>query len=386
MIHEHAQHIVAKLKRHGHETYFAGGWVRDFCMQHPSADIDIATDAPPEKILDLFPNTILVGLAFAVVIVVIEGHQFEVSTFRKDLHYLDGRKPVGISLCGPEEDALRRDFTINGMFYDPLEDRIIDYVGGQEDIQKGVIRAIGDPYARFNEDRLRMIRAVRFAARFGFHIDPGTEEGIKANAVNLFPAVAMERVLQEFNKMVAFPHFDQALIELHRLGLLSTIFPTLQHLHLNDLKKLVEPFSRFPKRTPTLLFLMELFPNEPLEEKLNLAAYLRASNEQMHHLEQLTHFRETKEDLVKWAYLYADPNTDLYLDLIGEKEKHAARRAALAPHIERIVTKRPLLSAKFLIEKGIPPGKEMGRLLKEAERLTIEKNLQHAEDVFTLLQ
>ena len=133
----HATEIVKKLNKAGYIAYFAGGWVRDHVMKHPSSDIDIATNAPPEKILDLFPRTILVGLAFGVVIVSVNGHQFEVSTFRKDIGYADGRKPLKIELATPQEDAQRRDFTINGMFYDPQEETIYDYVHGVEDIKRG---------------------------------------------------------------------------------------------------------------------------------------------------------------------------------------------------------------------------------------------------------
>lgn len=394
----HGKHIITKLNRHGHVAYFAGGWVRDYYMKHPSADIDIATDATPEKILDLFSNTILVGLAFAVVVVVIEGHQYEVSTFRKDLHYVNGRKPVGIELCGPEEDASRRDFTINGMFYDPLEDRIIDYVGGRIDIEKGVIRAIGDPYARFTEDRLRMIRAVRFASRFGFHIDPETEEGIKANADTLFPAVAMERVWQEFNKMAAFPNFDEALIELHRLGLLSTIFPSLKQLHLNDLRDYVASFAHFPHPCPTILSLMELFPHASLDEQLEICQFLRVSGEEARLLQYMDRLRKAcrHQDLAEWAHLYANPYSEIGLKVMGarlpEKERnaflnqHAERRTSLDTHISRITEKKPLLCASHLIALGIEPGRGMGRLLKEGERLAIEKNLHLPEEVLSYLK
>ena len=176
---KHAKSIVAKLSRAGYTAYFAGGWVRDYVMGHPSEDIDIATNAAPAEIMDLFPHTILVGLAFGVVIVVIEGHQFEVATFRKDLQYIDGRHPQGIEMSTPREDALRRDFTINGMFYDPLEEVIHDFVHGQEDIRLGIIRTIGNPHERFFEDRLRMLRAFRFSSRFSFSIDPETQEAIQ---------------------------------------------------------------------------------------------------------------------------------------------------------------------------------------------------------------
>ena len=222
-----AKEIVQRLSQAGYTAYFAGGWVRDYLMKHPSDDIDIATDAPTEVILQLFPRTILVGLSFGVVVVVMKGQQFEVATFRRDIDYTDGRKPTRVERSSPEEDASRRDFTINGMFYDPVEEIVHDYVNGTADIKLGVIRTIGDPYLRFSEDRLRMIRAVRFSARFGFVIDQDTQEAILANAETLFPAVAMERVWQEFCKMVRFPNVDHAMIELHRLGLASRDLPSV---------------------------------------------------------------------------------------------------------------------------------------------------------------
>ena len=168
--------IVRKLVAAGYTAYFAGGWVRDYLMGHPSEDIDLATDAPPEKIIDLFPKTLLVGVAFGVVVVIVDGHQFEVATFRRDIDYADGRKPSKIELSTAEEDAFRRDFTINGMFYDPLTNQILDYVGGQEDLKKKIIRAIGNPHKRIQEDRLRMIRAVRLSCRFDFQIEEKTKE------------------------------------------------------------------------------------------------------------------------------------------------------------------------------------------------------------------
>ena len=156
--------------------------MRNTLIGQPVDDIDIATSASPEEILDLFPNTLVVGIAFGVVIVQMEGHAFEVATFRKDIEYENGRTPSRIEWCAPREDALRRDFTINGMFYDPLEHKVFDYVGGVDDIKKRVIRTIGDPYERFREDRLRMVRAFRFSLRFGFVIDKLTQEAIRANA------------------------------------------------------------------------------------------------------------------------------------------------------------------------------------------------------------
>ena len=228
-----ATEIVRKLVEEGYVAYFAGGWVRDFMMGHPSDDIDIATNAPPNVVLDLFPRTIAVGISFGVVVVLSGGHAFEVATFRRDISYKNGRTPHEIELSTPYEDAQRRDFTINGMFYDPVAHVTHDFVQGAEDIQKKIIRTIGNPHERFYEDRLRMIRAVRFAARFEFAIDSETHEAIRANAQTLFPSVALERIWQEFVKMSKFPHFEAAVLELHRLELLQEIFPSLREIHLN---------------------------------------------------------------------------------------------------------------------------------------------------------
>jgi poly(A) polymerase len=395
----YATHIVQKLTKEGYIAYFAGGWVRDFIMKHPSDDIDIATDAPPQQILDLFPHTLLVGLSFGVVIVVLEGHQFEVSTFRKDLGYENGRTPLAIELSEPREDALRRDFTINGMFYDPLTEQITDFVGGQEDIEKKVIRTIGNPYERFSEDRLRMIRAVRFSARFGFSIDLDTYEAISENATTLFPAVAMERIWQEFNKMAAFPHFDQALIELHRLGLLAVIFPQLEKVHLHTLKKQVSVLEFFPQGTPTILALMELFPDSSLEEQLHICQYLKSSNQDWRLVENTYKLREAMEkdartrdfDKVTWAYLYAHPLFDLSFHVIVARQTakerqslihtHHERKQTLKTHVDRIIQKKPLVNASLLQELGIPTGKVMGLLLKEAEKIAITNQLDEAQSV-----
>lgn len=396
----HATKIVQRLVREGYIAYFAGGWVRDYLMGHPSYDIDIATNATPEKILNLFPHTILVGLAFGVVIVVIEGHQFEVSSFRRDLVYLNGRKPDKIEFSTAEEDAQRRDFTINGMFFDPIEEKVYDYVNGMEDLRKGVIRTIGDAQERFAEDRLRMIRAIRFASRFGFLIDQETQEGIIENADTLFPAVAMERIWQEFNKMAMAPQFDHAIIEMHRLGLLGVIFPNLKYVHLNDIKHRVASFSLLAPNTPTIAYLTELFPEESLTELQGICQYLRISGHEARLVEFLHRYRhrlqeESAIDKVEWSHFYANPDHQICLDLFAARltperrhlffEEHFLRQESLLPHIERVQQKKPIVTGAILQAKGIPPGKLMGALLKEAESLVVNYNLQDAEEVVVLL-
>lgn len=401
----HAKSIVTKLVKAGYVAYFAGGWVRDFVMGHPSEDIDIATDAAPVEIMDLFPEkTILVGLAFGVVIVVIEGHQFEVASFRKDLHYIDGRRPQGIEMSTPQEDALRRDFTINGMFYDPLEGMIHDYVHGREDIKRGVIRAIGNPHERFFEDRLRMLRAFRFSARFGFAIDPVTQEAIQENAEKLFPAVAMERVWQEFNKMANYPRFDQALVEMHRLTLLDVIFPEMSGVHIKELRQFVTVYAHYPENTPTILYLMALFPTLDLKQKIELAKRLKAPNHAIkliEFMEQLMSLIQDEEkngplDPYQWVHIWAHPDYSLGMHVAAASypqeerqaflERHMQRFLHMEPHIKRIQAHTPLISAAVLKQLGIRQGKFMGLLLKEAEKIAVNQNWHEPDSILASLK
>lgn len=384
-----AKKVVTILVEAGYITYFAGGWVRDFVLGHPSEDIDIATEASPEKIQSLFPHTIPVGLSFGIVIVVLEGHQFEVATFRKDLDYIDGRHPQLILKATPFEDALRRDFTINGMFYDPLEEKIHDYVEGQRDLRHGVIRAIGDPSERFFEDRLRMLRAFRFAARFSFFIDPETEEAIREHKDKLFPAVAMERVWQEFTKMALYPRLDEAIVEMHRVELLDEIFPEIKGLPLHELRKWVSHYRFFPADTPPILYFMELFPHLSLEEKWDIARRLRVTNDDLRWIERYENFLQAIEkkitDKVIWVHLYASEGVSIILHVIASRYTQEERNLFLSEqekqqnilfsHIQRVKNKQPLVTGKLLKREGILPGKKMGILMKLAERLAIDQNL-----------
>ncbi len=394
MDHYHlAKTIVSKLNREGFIAYFTGGWVRDFVMGHPSEDIDIATNATPIQIMNLFPQTILVGLAFGVVIVVFEGHQFEVATFRKDLPYQDGRRPEGIVLSTPQEDASRRDFTINGMFYDPLNEEIHDFVHGQRDINQKIIRTIGDPNERFFEDRLRMLRAFRFASRFGFAIEMETQDAIREFASKLLPSVAMERIYQEFKKMAAYPRFDEALAEMHQLGLLTAIFPELIHVHLRDLRQLVSSFKHFPPGSLPIFYLLKLFPEYPLEKKIEICRRLRASNkelqdvelaEQISHLLKRTSIQEAIEPY-EWAIMMANSQFKLLSNIILASFSEDKRDKMLAdldqtakelqPHILRHQQKQSMVTSSDLKNFGIAPSKKMGQLLKAAEKMAVNENI-----------
>ncbi len=232
-----ATHVVRVLREAGHAAYFAGGCVRDELLGlHPS-DYDVATSARPEQIRKLFPRTAAVGAAFGVMLVHVDERQLaasapvtvEVATFRSDGSYTDARRPDKVHFSTDTEDAARRDFTINALFLDPLAEgeagrdvedggRVIDYVGGREDLAKQVVRAVGDPEARLAEDHLRALRAVRFAARLGFAIEPGTAAAIRRHAAEL-RGVSRERIGDELRRMMAHPARDRAVAWLRELNL-----------------------------------------------------------------------------------------------------------------------------------------------------------------------
>lgn len=400
-----ATSVIKKLTDAGHIAYFAGGWVRDYLMQHPSDDIDIATSANVSQIQALFPKTIPVGIAFGIVIVVEEGCSFEVATFRKESGYLDGRRPTEITLASPEEDAQRRDFTINGMFWDPLKKELHDFVDGQKDLKKGIIRAIGDPHARFLEDRLRMMRAARYATRFNFPLDLATKQAVIDHAPSLLPAVAMERVWQEFKKMSAFGRFDAGLILLHELHLLQTIFPNLKNVTLVQLQQRLSALRSFPKNAPTMSAILELFPEQSLEETEELCDYLKLSRaereivQDLYHINQILRMPQEWQDKlenIEWAYAYAKSHSQTCIAIFAahlplEKrqsflETHNKRRLSLEKAILRIQTNRPVVRAHHFMQEGIPPGKKMGILLKEAERININEGINDEKIIIHLLK
>src|SRR5437016_4840151 len=177
-----AREVARRLRARGHVAYFAGGCVRDMVRGLPAKDFDVATDATPDVVQSIFPHTYAVGAHFGVVVVVENGFNFEVATFRSDGVYLDHRHPVDVRFSSPEEDAKRRDFTINGMFFDPAKNEVIDFVGGKADLKAKLIRAIGDPAQRFAEDRLRMLRAIRFATVLEFEIESETWNALQQSS------------------------------------------------------------------------------------------------------------------------------------------------------------------------------------------------------------
>src|SRR6266481_2996265 len=250
---QHAAEIVSTLRKQGHQAYLAGGCVRDLLLSREPADYDVATDATPQQVMQIFPQTYAVGEQFGVVLVpqsqsdgatgapARQGTTVEVATFRSDVGYSDGRHPDEVRFTkDPREDVQRRDFTINGMMLDPSTNEILDFVGGQDDLKAGVIRAIGEPERRFAEDKLRMLRAVRFAARFGYTIEPITFAAIqKAPQIH---QVSRERVRDELTKMLTEGHARSAFLLLDQTGLLREVLP-----EISDMKGVEQPPQFHPE-------------------------------------------------------------------------------------------------------------------------------------------
>jgi len=216
--------IVKKLKKAGFEAYFAGGSVRDMLMEKEPVDYDIATSATPDEIEKMMPKTIPIGKQFGVILAEVGGHHFEVATFRSDSSYSDGRRPDAVIFTSAKEDALRRDFTINGLFYDPIEKKILDFVGGQRDIKNKVVHFIGEAHERIKDDHLRLLRGVRFKNNFGFKYERMTKKAIK-ELHHLVDDISRERVADEMNKMLLHPRRAHSLKELDQFGILERILP-----------------------------------------------------------------------------------------------------------------------------------------------------------------
>jgi len=221
-----AVRVIKTLRDAGHEALLAGGCVRDMLLGIRPNDYDVATSATPRQVKRLFRRVVMVGAKFGVAMVIFNRRRVEVTTFRSDISYSDGRRPDGVKFVSAREDALRRDFTINGMFFDPIAGKVVDYVGGRGDLEAGIVRAIGKPRQRFSEDHLRMLRAVRFSARFGFRLHEATAGAIRASAGRI-AEISGERIREELEKMFANPSADRAVRQMRRLGLLAAVLPEL---------------------------------------------------------------------------------------------------------------------------------------------------------------
>jgi poly(A) polymerase len=223
---ETATAIVRRLQEAGFEAFWAGGCVRDALLGREPSDYDVATNATPDQIEATFPKTIPVGKQFGVILVVEGGHEFQVAAFRAESDYKDGRRPESVRFSHAREDAIRRDFTVNGLFFDPVANQLHDWVGGEADLRAKIIRTIGSPDERFGEDHLRLLRAIRFAAQLGFNIEPQTFAAVQRHAEKI-RVVSAERIRDELIRLFAPPHAARGLTLLHESGLLPHVLPEL---------------------------------------------------------------------------------------------------------------------------------------------------------------
>jgi poly(A) polymerase len=390
-----AESIVRQLQEAKFTAFFAGGWVRDFIMGRPSQDIDIATSAHPEEVMKLFPKSIAVGAQFGVVRVMADGHEFEVATFRSDTQYIDGRRPVSVHLhSSPEEDAKRRDFTINGLFYDPTHQKIYDYVGGQKDIQDKVIRAIGCPLSRFKEDRLRMIRAIRFKNVLQFSLEKETWQAICTESPHILPAVSPERIWQELTKVKDKGVLVASLRDMWRCGLLSAIFPVLKPCKEELIEKRLNMVQNYSGASLAAALCL-LFQEEQTSYLEDFIESYRLSRREkkvvgLFLVHGMFHKRLSKPELV---HLYALPEWEDYAAAVATARRdpsefirrHKKAAEELSFWITQVQTKSYLVTGQDLKKLGVHPGVEMGKLLDQAFTLSIKFRLKNKDKILKAL-
>jgi poly(A) polymerase len=417
-----ALRIAWTLREAGQLVYFVGGCVRDGLLGRETSDFDLCTDAPPARLFELFPGALEVGAHFGVVIVRSDGVDVEVATFRSEHSYRDGRHPGAVQLeTDPRQDVLRRDFTINALLQDPFDGTVIDYVDGQADLQAGVIRAIGDPAVRFAEDHLRLLRAVRFAARLGFRIEDGTFAAMRAAAASI-EHISPERVRDELTRILTEGGARRGLELLDSSGLLHHVLPEVEAL-----KGVAQPPEYHPEGdvwTHTLLALESLGPCEPalgwavllhdvakprtmtVTDRIRFNAHaeqgallareiltrLRASNELADGVAGLVAAHMRFNDVPRmgeaaFRRFLRLPNFDTLLrlhraDCLGSRkgletlDRVERRRAALT---DADIRPTPLLRGDELIALGYQPGPAMGEILKALEEQQLEGRVRTHE-------
>lgn len=379
--------IVRRLREAGFEAYWAGGCVRDELLGREPDDYDVATSAPPEEIRRIFGRrrTLSVGAAFGVITVIGPpgAGNVEVATFRRDATYSDGRHPDHVVFTSAAEDAARRDFTINGLFFDPIERRVLDFVGGHEDLRRRVVRAIGDPRQRFAEDKLRMLRAVRFAATLDFALDVATAEAVRAMAAEI-AIVSAERVGWEMRRMLVHPHCAAAVRLLIETGLAPTVWPEILPdvparadqlaLNLAVAERLADP------EFPTVLAAVIRRLASP-ECVWAIAARWRLSNDETRRTEWLLACFGSIEEAPRlpWSRLQpilSAPGAEQLLRLAEASTPAAAAgaahcRKAMAEWPERL-DPPPLITGEDLLRRGIPAGPLYRWLLAEVRAAQLD--------------
>jgi poly(A) polymerase len=420
--HETAAEIVRRLQSAGFAAFWVGGCVRDFLLGRKPQDFDIATDAKPEQVEKLFRKTIPVGKKFGVLIVVEGGQQFQVATFRAEADYQDGRRPEKIIFANAEADAARRDFTVNGLFFDPLTEKIHDWVGGEKDLHAKIIRTIGAPEERFGEDHLRLLRAVRFAAQLNFEIEPGTFSAIQSLAPKI-KIISAERVRDELLKLFRPPHASRGLVLLRDSGLLEHTLPELAatigcdqspdfHPEGSVFNHICLMLEKMPANAsaalPWAVLLHDIAKpvtaeRDALTGKIHFYGHekvganmaeeilrrLKFSNREIaevvtavrHHM-QFKDVKQMRKATLRRLLLRETFPLELELhrlDCRGSSGDLAhynflTEQAELLKHQPQI--RPPLLTGDDLIKLGLKPGKEMGALLTEIRELQLADELK----------
>jgi len=397
--------VLRRLRRAGHEAYFAGGCVRDMVMGIEPHDYDIATSARPDDVIALFPHSSHVGAAFGVVLVHEPAGDFEVATFRADAPSLDGRHPDQVTFCSAREDVLRRDFTVNGMLYDPVERKVLDWVGGREDIEGRLIRTIGNPDERFREDKLRLLRAVRFAAHLDYAIETETYAVICRLAAQVL-AVSMERIRDELGRILTGPNAGRGVRLMHDTGLLGAILPEVEAMAGVEQPPQFHPEGDVLEHTcmmleqarnPSVEFAMAVMlhdvgkpQTQTFAERIrfdehdragevmarDICRRLRFSNAQTDRITSLVgnHMRFMGVKQMKLSTLkrlLALPRFDEHLELHrldciashGKLDNYEFLLRKNEELSQEEIRPEPLLTGHDLIAKGYPPGPIFGRIL-----------------------
>jgi poly(A) polymerase len=405
---EFAKQVVAKLRAAGFEAYWAGGCVRDRLLGLTPKDYDVATDARPDEIRHLFGErrTLPIGAAFGVITVLgaKAAGQIEVATFRADAEYSDGRRPDSVTFSNAREDALRRDFTINGMFLDPLAEEVLDYVGGRIDLEDHLLRAIGDPHARIREDKLRMLRAVRFAAHFGFALEHQTKAAIQQSAPDV-KVVSAERITQELRRMWVDSHRVRALELLQETELLPVILPEIAELADAPPIDLAEgpcdPWHYLlrvvgaldsPNFSLTAAALLHLLPAAAVEKLGRRLKWARKEIDEArwlvaHHADwqgaralpwprlQRLLIAPLAEDWLNLAHALALTGRGELADVQHCRQKRALPSDVLNP--------APLLNGHDLAELGLPEGRRVALLLEQLRDLQLDGRLATRADALS---
>jgi poly(A) polymerase len=389
--------IVRRLREAGQAALLAGGCVRDLLRGADPKDYDVATDAPPDRVCELFKPTRRVGAQFGVVLVKKRGTWVEVATFREDGPYLDGRRPSEVRLTDARRDALRRDFTINGMFLDPLDGRVLDYVGGRDDLEAGVVRAIGVPAQRFGEDYLRMLRAVRFAARLGYRLDTDTREAIVAHADRL-PQVAAERIREELERMLAHASRAEAWRLLAACGLITELWDGAAHLG-DAAERTAEMLKLLPAEADFVAALAIVLEEHTPRDADTAGRALSLSNEQREAVVWLVQQQAALDDpasssLARLKRLMAGPAFSGLCQMAEVRYAKLAdgdhRREVLQRRIAGVATGNvqppPLVTGDDLKQRGIEAGPIYSRVLGDLYTRQLEEELTTREAALAALE